>query len=78
MCLAGVLAGVGVEFLTGLGLGVSDDSGTRYLRFLQMMAVGVCTTYCLGLPVSFKTTPCLSSVVICTSVPGTNGGNFFA
>ena len=78
MRLAGVLAGAGVEFLTGLGLGVSGDNGTRRLRFLRMMAVGVSTAYCLGLPVSFKTTPCLSSVVICTSVPGTNGGSFFA
>ena len=78
MCLAGVLADAGVEDLTGLGLGVPGDSGTRCLWFLRMMAVGVCITYCLGLPVSFKTTPCLSSVVICTSVPGTNGGSFFA
>ena len=77
MCLAGVLEGAGVEYLTALGLGVSGDSGTRCLRFLRMMAFGVCTAYCLGLPASFKTTPCLSSVVICTSVPGTNGGSFF-
>ena len=76
MCLAGVLAGAGVEYLTGLRLGVSGDSGNRCLRLLRMMAVGVCTAYCLGLPVLFKTTPCLSSVVICTSVPGTNGVSF--
>ena len=42
------------------------------------MAVGVCTTYCLGLFVSFITTHCLLSMVICTSVPGTNVGSFFA
>ena len=78
MCLADVLAGAGVEYLTGPALEVSGGSGTRCLRFLRKMAVGVCTTYCLGLPVSFKTTPCLSSVIICTSVPGTNGGSFFA
>ena len=78
MCLAGVLTGAGVDYLTGHDLGVSGDSGTGCLRFLRVMAVGVCTAYCLGLPVSFKTTPCLSSVVICTSVPGTNGGSFFA
>ena len=78
MCFSGVLAGAGVEYLTGLGFGVSGDTGTRCLRFLRMMAVGVCTAYCLGLPVSFKTALCLLSVVICTSVPGTNGGSFFA
>ena len=64
MCLAGILAGTGVKYVTGPGFGVSDDSGTRSLRFLRMMAVGVCTAYCLALRVSFKTTPCLSSVVI--------------
>ena len=53
MCLAGVLADAGVEYLTELGLRVSGDSGTRCLRFLRMMAVGVCTAYCLGLAVSF-------------------------
>ena len=52
--------------------------GTRCLRFLRMMAVGVCTEYCLGLPISFKTIPCLLSLVICTSVPGTNDGSFVA
>ena len=78
MCLAGVLAGAGVECLTGLGLGVSGDSGTGCLQFLRMMAVDVCTANCLGLLVTFKTTPCLSSVVICASVPGTNGEGFFA
>ena len=30
MCLSGVLASAGLEYLTGLGLGVSGDSGTRW------------------------------------------------
>ena len=45
MCFAGDYAGAGVEYLTGFGLGVSGDSGTGCLWFLQMMAVGVCTAY---------------------------------
>ena len=59
MCSTGVLIGAGAEYLTGLGLRVLCDSGTRCLWLFRMMAVSVCTGYCLGLPVPFKTKPCL-------------------
>ena len=61
MCLAGVQAGPGVEYLTGLGLGVSGHSGTRCLQFCSDDGSWSLLCNCLALPVFFfKTTPCHS------------------
>ena len=67
--------------MTGLGFEASGDSGARCLLFLRMMAVGVFTACCSGLPVPFKTTSFLSPVQEASTISSrsrsTNNHGFF-
>ena len=55
-------------------LGFVERVKTKCRQFLRITALGVCTIYCLGVSVSFNTTPGFLSVVTCTSVPEVIGG----
>ena len=69
-----VVSGVGDELASEEWIGVCGESRTNCRWFLRITALGICTIYCLGVSVSFNTTPGFLSVVTCTSVPEVIGG----
>ena len=70
-----VVTGVSDELTSEEWIGVCGESGTKCQQFLPITALGVCTIYCLGVSVSFNTTPGFLYVVTCTSVPEVIGGS---